>query len=87
MAAGFRQEEAAPLLAISAQDAAALREQVLAPNLPALKALAIETADDGRTWVVMGVAGTACYSLRAPEWRDASSAGEPFIDVTLDIRH
>ena len=66
---------------------AALREQVLAPNLPALKALAIETADDGRPWVVMGVAGSACYSLRAPEWRDASSAGEPFIDITLDIRH
>jgi hypothetical protein len=66
---------------------AALREQVLTPNLPAVKSLAIETSDDGRTWVVLGVAGPGCFQLRSPEWRDASSAGEPFIDITLDVRH
>lgn len=66
---------------------AALREQVLAPGLQAVKSLAIETSDDGRTWVVLGVAGQGCFQLRAPEWRDASSAGEPFIDITLDVRH
>jgi hypothetical protein len=63
------------------------RPELTSPGRKALKQIQSVTADDGRTWVILAVAGDGCAAVQAPSWTTPGSQGTPYTDITVDIRH
>ena len=61
------------------------RDQVL--KLKALKWITMQKDDNGHPWVVLGVAGDACYSLQVPDWTADDPQPATTVLVTVDVQH